>query len=244
MSKRGRKPTYAKDRKGDPVVGLSVERKSGRHYITGTKIYLGRDFDIALMKFRRWQAEQRKDAFVPVRAGPTPRVKLPIEHNGPVLQPSLYPDRPARTVVSEVPEDWRTAEPGTYDLVSEDAFFAKVRQLILTKPTFVAERTGIAQLACLADLKQPEKSLDAAAHKVATTTRDVNLIVTDSIQPIRAMSRQEPHKTGNRRAWAVQGEKPSRDISDRRAMTKIRLHQDFDRTLPHRRFDLTLFGNT
>ena len=147
--KRGRPARYVTGRDGKPIVGLSQEPKSRRFYATGTKlrIYFGKDFDAALMKFRGWQRTQG-DPGVAVLIGrrTPPRVRLPLPEirSGPVFVVDEW-GKP-RMVAAEPPTSWKTAEPGLHEVMPEDAFFATVRELIITKPGYVAERTGVEQI--------------------------------------------------------------------------------------------------
>lgn len=167
--KAGRPPRYVTGRDGKPVVGLSRETKSERYYATGSKprVYFGRDHDSAVIAFRSWEnTTSGRPATVAIANNRPCSVRLPIPDagNGPVFTVDFDPrngHRPVR-VANEVPESWRKAAPGLYSLVTEDALWAFVRQQIIDKPHYVAERTGIEQIGYLVDLQRPEPSMPLA----------------------------------------------------------------------------------
>ncbi len=140
--KRGRPAKFVEDYEGNPIVGLSLHKADVRYYATGSKPtrYFGTNYDEAIVKFREWQARQRKEY-----------VTLPAE-------------RPAGSFKGK---DFRVGEPHVYaDIPTEsysasvlDAdFWAKVSWAIRQHPHLAAEKTGL-PLDRLHQFKAPEKSL-------------------------------------------------------------------------------------
>ena len=116
-------------------------------------MYFGRDLDVAVMKFRQWQQMQgKRPAYAAVKV-PMP-LPMPLPSN---ILPDPN-DQIARLNAGESPDDvFSTA--GTYSVVPEDALFAWFREQLLTRPAYVAERTGIEQLGYLQELAKPSPSL-------------------------------------------------------------------------------------
>jgi len=58
---KGRPVKYVRDNKGIEIVGLSCHKSTGRYYATHSnpRVYFGRDYPVALIKFREWQAKQQ-----------------------------------------------------------------------------------------------------------------------------------------------------------------------------------------
>ena len=171
---RGRPACYVKDRNGKPIVGLSLSSQ-GRYYATHSRPRktLGRDFDQALMRFRRWQAEH----------GSEPAVPIPIDVPAPgdrVLLPKNFPDKlPKPEELLPKAEDAASLKPGTvvsqsYTMMDPAKLYDWARAEILANPVRFAERVGIPQLAYLDDLPLPGKSPTLASIlKTYTTKADV-----------------------------------------------------------------------
>jgi len=141
--KRGRPPDYVHDRTGRPIVGLSYHKSTGQYYTTHVRPpkYFGTDYDVAVMRFRRWQDRHEKKYIGVPQALPTSRAVS-----------MAMADAAIEEVVGEDIIHWPTYVP-------TDAFYAKVRRLILENPVRFAEQVGIPQVANLQDLGLPERSL-------------------------------------------------------------------------------------
>ena len=138
---------YVVGRDGREIPGLS-RRKDGRYYATHSKDKrsLGTDFDAALVKFREWEARQRKEF-----------VSLPAER----------PDRRffGGRDFQRAPEGAILYDPGfaiptePYDamVLSED-FWALVGRAIRENPHLAAEKTGL-PLTRLHLFKEPGESV-------------------------------------------------------------------------------------
>ena len=108
-----------------------VRRKDGLFTPSGRAgrgIYFGRDPIEAIRQFRKWQAQQAEVPAVPVTA-------------------------------------FHQVEPGVHQLNKKSTalmddldFWEMVKNLILTKPKYVAERTGIEEIGYLQDLRPPTSS--------------------------------------------------------------------------------------
>ena len=142
--KQGRPPIYVLDAQGKPVVGLSMERKSGRFYRTGThpRHYLGgRDRESAIMAFRAWEAR----------------------HAGSTV--SMF--------VGQIDEETAQSPKWSYDFLrdgwwheltgpSADALYAWARAEIVRDASNFAQRAGLPAIAKLAELPDPEPTLSLA----------------------------------------------------------------------------------
>jgi integrase len=136
------------DRTGKPIVGLSREPKSGRFYVTGTRprLYLGADYDQSVMRFRTWEAQKRS-------------VRL-------IAKEPLIPDKQQREAA--IAEGWISRDKAEQLIpwavfVTEESYFEKLRNLLISRPTYVAERTGIPQLSHLSEIEPREPSLALTA---------------------------------------------------------------------------------
>jgi len=141
---RGRPAQYAKGRDGKPITGLSISSQ-GRYYATHSKPRktFGRDFDQAVMRFRQWEATQKR--------------------HGVIRLPNLLPLIPKEDQEASVAEGWITMEDASKLLpwpgmsrVPEDEFYSTVRGLIQQNPAQFAERIGIPEIAHLQDIPKPE----------------------------------------------------------------------------------------
>lgn len=119
MARRGTKPDYVTGRDGRLIVGLSRNSCDGRYYLTHSKPrkWLGKDFDLALIRLREWEALQTgqavtivhphklvaADASVCVHDDPT----VPAPGDDPEFD-RLYPPLP--TLYLDTPDDVSTEE--------------------------------------------------------------------------------------------------------------------------------------
>lgn len=147
---RGRPPKYVLGRNGKPVIGLS-RKSDGRYYATGSqpRVYFGRDFDRALIRFRELQARTAGETISFVRPVSDPH----DEHEWDSLLESFN-----ELVVRITPEG--AASVGR--AVPSDAVWATIRRLILADPRLAAEKTGL-PLDRLHQFKEPDPSLPLSA---------------------------------------------------------------------------------
>ena len=158
---RGRPPTYVTDRDGRPIVGLSrnpdnaIRKKNGktytvtdgRYYATGSnpREYFGSDFDLAVMRFRAWQARQRGQHVefdYEKLVSPESRKKINLIHrvfHKPPIGDTL-------SITSEIPDE---------------IFWNKVREYLSDGAgrRLAAQRTGIKEIEYIFDLEPPPKPL-------------------------------------------------------------------------------------
>lgn len=154
---RGRPPQYVNDRNGNPIVGLSrnpetaIRKKNGktyhvtdgRYYATGSKprVYFGSDFDLAVRRFRAWQARERGQ-------------KVEVEYDVPLSPESKKKHDVLRRAYGKPPVG--DSLPVT-DSLPEEVFWGKVRELLIDANgrRLAAQKTGIKELEWLFDLEPP-----------------------------------------------------------------------------------------
>ena len=147
----GPQPKYVKGRDGLMIVGLSLHKPSGRYYATHAKPrkYFGTDFDEAVARFRAWEADRNGRTLIPVRIpDPTEPAKVRL---GKLPEPAL-PDGPFPA--SDVGKVRTTA----YSMLDEGALYDWAGQAIRADKVKFAQRTGIAAIAWIDDIKPPEPS--------------------------------------------------------------------------------------
>ena len=145
--KPGRPARYIVDGNGDTVVGLHIDKTRGTHFTRhdGKKVYFGVDRDVAIMRFRSWQAEQGGDR------------KIMLTDTRGFLGEGV-------DVEDAIAEGWVKPEDRDKTLpwptfVDADSLWREVRRVLLEDPRLAAERTGIPELARLATLPQPDRTL-------------------------------------------------------------------------------------
>ena len=150
--RRGRPAKYVSDRDGLPVVGLSIHKASDRYYTTHIKppVYFGDELDLAISRFRSWEARQTKAAVtlpgLPHRRDPNVLRAAMVEIGW--MTAAEAEAKPA-TVVESTPDY----------TVDEAEVWNWLRKQITRDPHRAAQRLGIPEIAYLTDLKKPEPSL-------------------------------------------------------------------------------------
>lgn len=144
---------------GQEIYGLKV-RPDGRHYAADepTRTF-GRDRAEAVFKFRLWQAS---------RSNQTVRLRQPSLPSNPAEAARMlaFLEDSLSSLVGKTPpekiEEIRAflLEPVTVE-VESDAFWTKVRELILRDPYLAAQKTGL-PLHRLHDFREPGPSLSLA----------------------------------------------------------------------------------
>lgn len=148
--RRGRPAKYVNDRDGLPVVGLSIHRASRRYYTTHIKppVYFGDDLDLAISRFRSWEAKRSRSAVklpgVPQRRDRNLLQATMVE----IGWMTMEEVKPAAVVVS-TPEH----------TIDEAEVWNWLREQITRDPLRAAQRLGIQEVAYLTDLRKPEPSL-------------------------------------------------------------------------------------
>ena len=145
----GRKPFYCvNDKNGQPVQSseplayLAWHKSTGRFYVSPStpKVYLGRELDLAIWRFREWSQGQGKQEH-----------KYQIEPTG------------FRSNLGIPPlDDWKNYKDTWHDKVPLDVIASYGRDLIITDPRKASEFFGIPELARLASIPKPEPSLALA----------------------------------------------------------------------------------
>lgn len=155
--RRGPQPNFVRDRNGNVVNGLRIQRaknRSGRDIerffavdAEGRRKYFGNSDDraTAILRFRQWEAQQDGDT-VAIR-----RRRLRHAEADQGLEAAIR----HREIEVTIDED---GDIEIEELLSSDAFWETVRDLILTNPQLAAQRTGIEQLAYLHRLEPPPPS--------------------------------------------------------------------------------------
>ena len=131
QQRRGRPAEYVRDQQGKPIVGLSLHKSSGRYYATHSKprIYLGKDYPVALIEFREWEAKQTGAvvAFsVPLPPPPDPRPEFaPVDTAAPDDTGVEYTHRthriPRDVYIAQLRAD--LSDPATLKLLAEETGF-------------------------------------------------------------------------------------------------------------------------
>ena len=152
--RRGRPAKYVNDRDGLPVVGLSFHKGSRRYYTTHIKppAYFGDDLDLAISRFRAWEAKQSKAA-----------VTLPgLTHRRDpnVLRAALVEIGWMTAAEAGKPVPVRESTPEF--TVDEAAVWNWLREQITRDPHRAAQLLGVPEIAYLTDLKKPEPSVKLA----------------------------------------------------------------------------------
>jgi len=167
--RRGRRQVDYPGPDGQKVIGLSRRPKDGRWRIIGTDItYTEPDERMAIARFRQWEAEQAGqggeisiptatiDSQGKVSGSLPPDQENPISDGGVFLPPNYAKRTPAvpklRIEVAGDVLEFRG------HIIPASVFGPWLRKLILRRPQYVSELTGIEQLAYLADMKPPELS--------------------------------------------------------------------------------------
>ncbi|MGA2751466.1 MAG: tyrosine-type recombinase/integrase [Tepidisphaeraceae bacterium] len=198
--KRGRKPEHYRATWGEVVNGLARRPSDGRWRIIGTETtYTELDERLAVHRFKMWQARQSGE-----------KVALPVAemHDASKIGPAVRKAAHQEIVIS-VPRDHR--KPLTVDrVVFGDEVWPWLRQLILERPQHVAERTGIAEIAYLADLPCPKPS---------PNLRDIGQLYFDKA-PITKHEKQKSEKFWNE-FCAVVGIQTVKDLTAEIASTYL-----------------------
>ncbi len=150
--RKGRPPKFVRDHQGREIHGLSYHKSSESYYATfEPSIRFGRDFDLAVMRFRQWQAEQGKQ-----------RLHLGVPFGG---LPGGFTDWQADPS-PEVGEFWSSEHEvivpiGQGDLISvpPEIVWKQARTMILKDPLEASKQLGIPEIAHLRDLPPLEPSL-------------------------------------------------------------------------------------
>jgi integrase len=144
--KRGRKAEHHRAADGTIINGLARRPSDGRWRIIGTAItFTEPDEALAIHRFRTWQAKQTGEKIaIPVA------VLDDVNKAGAVLRKAVESHR----VVLNVPMDHRK-KATVSRVVYGDEVWAFFREQILTRPDFVAEKTGVAKLAWFDQWKPP-----------------------------------------------------------------------------------------
>ncbi len=155
--RRGPQPNFVRDRNGNSVNGLRIQRaknRSGRdieRYFAvdseGHRRYFGNSDDrpTAILRFRQWEAQQDGDT-VAIR-----RKRLRQAEVDSGLEAALK----HREIEITIDQDGNFE---VEELIGSDAFWDAVRRMILTNPQLAAQKTGIEQLAYLHRLTPPPPS--------------------------------------------------------------------------------------
>lgn len=154
--KRGRKPAHYRTSWGEVINGLGRRRSDGLWRVIGTKITFSEpDERMAIARFRSFEKQDRERLPMSFRE---PAELMQALDNGAVVS--------VQTREAVEVQGRRTYHGGKISVFQEvDAplLWTWMRQVILERPQLAAERSGIEQLAWLADLQKPKASpsLDA-----------------------------------------------------------------------------------
>ena len=155
--RRGPQPNFVRDRNGNVVNGLHIQKaknRSGRDierfYAVdgdGRRKYFGNSDDrpTAILKYRQWEAQQDGDTVAILRK------KLRLGELSGGLEAAIK----HREIEFTIDED---GDVEVEELVASDAFWEAVRNQIFTNPQLAAQKTGIEQLAYLHRLQPPPPS--------------------------------------------------------------------------------------
>jgi integrase len=172
-SKRGRKPQHYQLPDGSYVHGLARRPSDGRWRIIATGYtFTEPDPQLAVHKFYAMTARQKRETVeIPFAAASTPQeIADVIRHHikpGEMKQPESLRDlfeqyfpEEARTLETGAPLFLKVQADGRYEFhqnpVDADAFYPWLRRFILDNKKMIAERTGLAEIAYLTDLRPPE----------------------------------------------------------------------------------------
>jgi integrase len=155
--RRGPQPNFVRDRNGNSVNGLRIQRaknRSGRDIerffavdSKGTRKYFGNSEDrpTAILRFRQWEAQQDGDT-VAIR-------RRRLRHSE--IDDGLEDALKHREIEVTIDAD---GDIEVEEHLGSDAFWDAVRHHILASPKLAAQKTGIEQLAYLHRLKPPPPS--------------------------------------------------------------------------------------
>ncbi|MEX0884995.1 MAG: tyrosine-type recombinase/integrase [Phycisphaeraceae bacterium] len=147
--KRGRPAKPHRTSWGAHINGLR-RRKDGRWVIIATgKTFAEPDERRAVARFRRWEVEQQGETVADVNA--------PLE---------AFQSAAGLAAAREAGAEIYGHTDGRYSVgteVSEPVLWAWLREQLISRPEYVAEQTGIPEVARLADLPKPEPSPTLAA---------------------------------------------------------------------------------
>lgn len=147
QKRAGRPPKFVRQN-GKEIHGLS-RHADGRHYATFSKprAYFSSDLTLAIRQFRHWEARQRHETVIIDSILPQPDdPKFPD-----VLREHLLRAGDDGITIAICPDGTVTKEAD----VDSEAFWDKVRSLLIENPELGAQQTGIRELAWLPDLKPP-----------------------------------------------------------------------------------------
>lgn len=180
--KTGRPKAVYTTRNGDKIVGL-FKLADGRWRASGPEkfTFTERDEDLAVARFREWQAKQQgKTIAIPRAAASIHDVEALRKAVAAMERQAERVERGLSTVEQLAPPGAPTPDRTTgtapirmelhgdrmefYDGLTQDAaFWPWLRRLILDKPAYTAERTGIEQIGYLRDIPKPTVSPTLAA---------------------------------------------------------------------------------
>jgi integrase len=148
MAKRGRKAKHYVTSEGETIVGLSRRQSDGRWRVIGTQITFSEpDERLAVARYRQIQAS--RDA---TGERVTFLQRIPLEQLDDEQSPFWQSVRGFVLTVDDEDNLFRNVE------VPAEAFWAKMRELILNQPNLAAQKIGIPELAYLSDLPVPKAS--------------------------------------------------------------------------------------
>lgn len=137
QKKRGRKPKPHRDARGNYINGLR-RRKDGRWVDVETgKTFVEKDENIAIARFRQMQSRREKRS-----------VRMSAMHN---KKHELHRRPDGQRI-------FKTVHLDTVIEFEEANLWPWVRNMLITRPEYAAEQTGIPELARLADLPKREPS--------------------------------------------------------------------------------------
>lgn len=148
MGLRGPKPKFVFDRNRQQVVGL-VERSDGRYVAHDDRNRtFGRDRDEAIRRYRLWEAQRNGSKIL--LSDPPRRIR--------------DDERAALARIPRLPDDpeGEPTEMVVHRVVDEASYWERVRRDLMERPRIAAQRTGIAELGFLHELKPPPPSAKLA----------------------------------------------------------------------------------
>lgn len=139
--RRGRPADYVKSPSGEPIVGLSVEKTSGKYYTSHhrPKKFFGRDYHDAIRRFRAWEARQKGERIHVTVVAPIKDSKVRAEFQ-------RYADKEEAWVTDDIAAYYRellTVDQRQRATMLSDDFWTLVRVAILDDPYLAAQRTGL-----------------------------------------------------------------------------------------------------
>lgn len=154
---KGRPADYVKAPDGKtPIVGLSVEKSSGKYYTSHhkPKKFFGTDYHSAIMRFRQWEARQKGERVAVTIVAPIKSERVRAEFQ-------TYAHKKESWVTDDIAAYYRellTTDQRQRAVMLSDDFWAVVRIAIMEDPYLAAQKTGL-PLDRLESLPAPQPSI-------------------------------------------------------------------------------------